>query len=105
MAEEALKPRTTMQQWIDSAVFAGDLMARKNRNTSNTKAIQAVSPSSSTVQPVYSLTNGWLCKDGNVLVGGKAPDGGRYATVGSADAIFTIPRETMKLLSLSLLRK
>ena len=41
----------------------------------------------------------------NVLVGGKAPDGGRYATVGSADAIFTIPRETMKLLSLSLLRK
>ena len=41
----------------------------------------------------------------NVLVGGKAPDGGRYATVGSADAIFTIPRETVKLLSLSLLRK
>ena len=37
--------------------------------------------------------------------GGKAPDGGRYATVGSADAIFTIPRETVKLLSLFLLRK
>lgn len=41
----------------------------------------------------------------NVLVGGKLPGGGRYATVGSADAIFAIPGDAAKRLSQSLLRK
>lgn len=39
----------------------------------------------------------------NVLVGDKAP-GGHYATVGSADAIFTLSRETVRQLSLPLLK-
>ena len=30
----------------------------------------------------------------NVLVGGTAPGGGRYATVGGADAVFVISRRT-----------
>ena len=40
----------------------------------------------------------------NVLVGDRAP-GGHYATVGSADAIFTLSRETVKQLSLPLLKR
>ena len=30
----------------------------------------------------------------NVLIGGSAPGGGRYATVGGADAVFVISRRT-----------
>jgi len=30
----------------------------------------------------------------NVLIGGTAPGGGRYATVGGADAVFVISRRT-----------
>lgn len=35
----------------------------------------------------------------NVLVGGVAPDGGRFATIGSSDAVFVISDETVKALS------
>ena len=31
----------------------------------------------------------------NVLIGGTAPGGGRYATVGGADAVFVISRRTV----------
>ena len=40
----------------------------------------------------------------NVLVGGKAK-GGRYATVGSADAVFVISEETVRALSVPLVEK
>ena len=30
----------------------------------------------------------------NILIGGSAPGGGRYATVGGADAVFVISRRT-----------
>ena len=75
MAEEALKPRITMQQWIDSARFDGDTSptqpfaattsARKNAD----KALFGKTEKHS--HSVYALQNGWLCKDGALLVGGK----------------------------------
>lgn len=64
MAEEALKPRLTLQQWIDDAHFEGDITSR----TSMTSATSTTSASSTTS---YAVTNGWLTKDGAVLVGGK----------------------------------
>ena len=68
MAIEALKPRTTMQQWIDSAVFTGDVSVRDSKQS---KAFKTSEASLVLPQSTYSLINGWLCKDGNVLVGGK----------------------------------
>ena len=64
LAEEALKPRITMQQWIDSAQFTGDITPIKpfSRDAKHSKE-----RTSST----YALTNGWLTKDGAILVGGK----------------------------------
>ena len=66
MAEEALKPRLTLRQWIDSARFEGD--------TTPSHPFTLVPPHPRTPVPphsVYALRNGWLTKDGAVLVGGK----------------------------------
>lgn len=35
----------------------------------------------------------------NILIGGRAPGGGRYATVGSADAVFVLPDRVVRQLS------
>ena len=59
MAEEALKPRQTLQQWIEAAHLDADIVPRESR----------ISRESSTMS--YALTNGWLVKDGALLVGGK----------------------------------
>ena len=67
MAEEALKPRLTLQQWIDSARFEGD--TSPTSSTSLTSSTSKTSPTSSTSH--YALLNGWLTKDGAILVGGK----------------------------------
>jgi len=64
LAEEALQPRITMQMWIDSARFEGDVTPIK-AFTSHTGPANANSPAN------YTITNGWLIKDGAVLVGGK----------------------------------
>ena len=64
MAEEALKPRVTLQQWIEAATFEGDVTPIK-AFTSKT------SPASITSTSCYNLTNGWLTKNGSVLVGGQ----------------------------------
>ena len=64
LAEEALQPRITMQMWIDSARFEGDVTPIK-AFTSHTGPANANRPAN------YTITNGWLIKDGAVLVGGK----------------------------------
>ena len=65
MAEEALKPRETLRQWIDAAVFEGDVkpvLAPFTMSSDRTGKHKS---------SVYALQNGWLCKDGALLVGGK----------------------------------
>ena len=66
MAEEALKPRISMQMWIDSAVFIGDV-AQGNLKPFEYKPapIREIGPNH------YAVVNGWLTKDKYVLVGGK----------------------------------
>ena len=64
MAKEALLPRITLRQWIDSAKFTGSV--------SPVNPISPVSPQDPIGSaPSYILQNGWLTKDGAVLVGGK----------------------------------
>ena len=69
MAQEALKPRTTMQQWIDSARFEADIrpvsLPKDYGKVTKTHGPRPQQPST------YAIINGWLCKDGAVLVGGK----------------------------------
>lgn len=64
LAEEALQPRITMQMWIDSARFDADITPTKAFAGSSGK-------SGATSHSSYAINNGWLTKDGNVLVGGK----------------------------------
>ena len=77
MAEEALKPRVTMQQWIEAAHFEGDITSHPSPLTSHPSPLTShLSPLTShlsplTSHPSYTLTNGWLTKDGSVLVGGQ----------------------------------
>jgi hypothetical protein len=65
MAEEALKPRQTLLQWIEAARLDVASEAGGASKTSGT------SRTSKTSQARYSVTNGWLTKDGAVLVGRK----------------------------------
>ena len=66
MAEEALKPRMTMETWIDAAAFDGDIQTGK---------VKAFVPSGDTpntsATAEYTVNNGWLIKDGVLLVGNK----------------------------------
>jgi hypothetical protein len=74
MAEEALKPRTTMRQWIDSADFTGDVspgVSSISRESRTSRLSRDSRVSTTPPHPAYSLVNGWLCKNGSVLVGGK----------------------------------
>ena len=65
MAEEALKPRQTLSQWIDAATLPETHKTYETYNPHETyKPHDAHTPA-------YALTNGWLTKDGEVLVGGK----------------------------------
>ena len=65
MAEEALKPRQTLLQWIEVARLDVASEAGGASKTSGT------SRTSKTSQARYSVANGWLTKDGVLLVGGK----------------------------------
>ena len=71
MAEEALKPRQTLQQWIEAAHLEtlNDERLTLNDNRNSPYHLQ---PSTLNLQPsTFNVTNGWLTKDGTVLVGGK----------------------------------
>ena len=64
MAEEALKPRQTLKQWIEAACLDGDITP--------VKPFSSITSQTSPTSPAnYSITNGWLTKDGVLLVGGK----------------------------------
>ena len=41
----------------------------------------------------------------NVLIGEAAPGGGRYATLGAADAVFVLPERAVGLLTAPLVAK
>ena len=66
LAEEALQPRTTMQMWIDSAVFTGDISQGKLK-----PFVYQEVPSRVYQSNHYEIVNGWLTKNNSVLVGGK----------------------------------
>lgn len=63
MAEEALKPRLTLQQWIEAARFEGD--------TTPAKLFTKASSTTKDQPSTYAITNGWLTQDSSVLAGGK----------------------------------
>ncbi len=64
MAEEALKPRTTLRQWIDKAVLDADITPVKPFTAQNVKKQKEEENN-------YKVINGWLTINGKVLVGGK----------------------------------
>ena len=66
LAEDALQPRTTMQMWIDSAVFTGDISQGKLK-----PFVYQEVPSRVYQSNRYEIVNGWLTKNNSVLVGGK----------------------------------
>ena len=66
MAEEAMKPRQTLLHWIEAARFEGDITPSHLLTLSPSHPL-TLSPS----HPSYALTNGWLTKDGILLVGHK----------------------------------
>ena len=66
LAEEALQPRTTMQMWIDSAVFTGEISQGKLK-----PFVYQEVPSRVYQSNHYEIVNGWLTKNNSVLVGGK----------------------------------
>ena len=70
LAEEALKPRLTMQQWIAAAVFSGDTAGKPGKPRISEKPGTS-GKSGISENPTYAITNGWLTKDQAVLAGGK----------------------------------
>lgn len=66
MAEEAMKPRISMQKWIDSAVFVGSV----SPGSLKPFVYRDMQPRDHRVNQ-YAIVNGWLTKDKQVLVGGK----------------------------------
>ncbi len=66
MAEEAMKPRISMQMWIDSAIFAGDISKGKLQPFTYKDA-----PLRDFRTYHYAIHNGWLTMNQAVLVGGK----------------------------------
>ena len=66
MAEEALQPRQTLQQWIEAASFP-----ESSQSPQSPQKPQSPQSPQSPNNPLYTITNGWLCKDGIALMGHK----------------------------------
>lgn len=66
LAEEAMKPRISLQMWIDSAVFAGDISKGKLK-----PFVYKETPNRDFRTYHYAIQNGWLTLNKAVLVGGK----------------------------------
>ena len=66
LAEEAMKPRISMQMWIDSAVFTGDISKGKLK-----PFVYKETPNRDFRTYHYAIQNGWLTLNKAVLVGGK----------------------------------
>ena len=88
MADEALKPRATLQQWIDDARLEADITfqtAKKQTYAAAASILEgnaarqegkATHPKGKAVHQegkaaTYTVSNGWLTMNGQVLVGGK----------------------------------
>lgn len=88
MAEEALKPRQTLKQWIDSAT-----LPQVSYETHKTHEAHKAHETHETHN--YTLLNGWLTKDGAVLVGHKHQTpwwNGRTTDAAMAKAKFALTR-------------
>lgn len=66
MAEEAMKPRISLLNWIDAAVFNGDV----SKGSLKPFEYRSMQPRDFRGHD-YAIVNGWLTKDKAVLVGGK----------------------------------
>ena len=66
LAGEAMKPRISMQMWIDSAVFVGDILKGKLK-----PFVYKEAPVRDSRTYHYAIQNGWLTLNQAVLVGGK----------------------------------
>ncbi len=71
MAEEALKPRQTLQQWIEAARLDISRDSRISSFSRDSKDSRGSRDSREPGPSIYALTNGWLTKDGAVLIGRK----------------------------------
>ena len=71
MAEEALKPRQTLLQWIEAARLDISRDSRISSFSRDSKDSRGSRDSREPGPSIYTLTNGWLTKDGSVLVGRK----------------------------------
>ena len=90
LAEEALQPRTTLQMWIDSAVFSGDISQGKLK-----PFVYQEVPSRVYQSNHYEIVNGWLTKNNSVLVGGKHQTpwwNGRTTAAAMAKAKYALTR-------------
>lgn len=101
MAEEALKPRKTLQEWIDQAQLDGESNSLV-RNSGVSSRYSDSSPSSISrdakaikTTATYAIANGKLTKDGALLVGGKHQTpwwNGRTTDAAMAKAKFALTR-------------
>ncbi len=66
MAEEALKPRHTLQQWIDSATLVAQVTPGKLK-----PFVYRSIPTRDFRSNQYAVVNGWLTQNQQVLTGGK----------------------------------
>ncbi len=66
MAEEALQPRQTLRQWIETASFP-----ESSHSLQLSQFTHSPQKFQSPDNPLYTIINGWLCKDGIVLMGHK----------------------------------
>jgi hypothetical protein len=72
MAKEALKPRQTLLEWIEMARLEdGGVPAQLPSGNSRQSGQSALSGEPNASISSYVIRNGWLTKDGTVLVGGK----------------------------------
>jgi len=74
MAVEALKPRVTLQQWINDAKLDASITPISSPaafGSPESPKKQQPAASGFPGSPVYTITNGWLTKDGALLAGGK----------------------------------
>ena len=76
MAEEALQPRQTLLQWIEAAPTENFEMRTERYDDSQSGKRSKQGNHTSHLSPLtshlsYAITNGWLTKDGSLLVGHK----------------------------------
>ena len=96
MAKEALKPRQTLLEWIEMARLEdSSIPAQLPSGNSRQSGQSALSGEPNASISSYVIRNGWLTKDGTVLVGGKHQTpwwNGRTTDAAMAKAKFALTR-------------